>query len=171
MKLDVLVTTAHPDDAEFSMSGTILKLLASGKKVGIVDFTRGELGTRGSPEIRDAETAEADKRLHLSARVNLGFRDGFFQYDEAHILKVVEILRHFRPEIVFSNPADDRHPDHGRAHNIVKDAIFLGGLVKVTTAYAGKPQDAWRPRRHFHYIQNDAHSPDFVVDITQQWEK
>ncbi len=171
MKLDVLVTTAHPDDAEFSMSGTILKLLASGKKVGIVDFTRGELGTYGSPELRDKETAEADKRLGLSARKNLRFRDGFFQHDETHVLRVVEMLRHFRPEMVFSNPADDRHPDHGRAHGIVKDAIFLSGLIKLETSYEGKPQEAWRPKRHFHYIQNDAHAPDFVVDITKQWDK
>jgi bacillithiol biosynthesis deacetylase BshB1 len=166
MKLDVLVTTAHPDDAEFSLSGTILKLLASGKKVGIIDFTRGELGTNGSADLRDKEAAEATKRLGLSVRENLRFRDGFFSHDEEHVLKVVEVIRRFRPEIIFSNPADDRHPDHGRAHDLVKDAIFLSGLVKVDTK-----QEPWRPKRNFHYIQNDAHRPDFVVDITAQWDK
>ena len=172
MKLDILITTAHPDDAEFSMGGTILKLIGEGKRVGIADFTRGELGTRGSAEIRDAEAAEADLRLNLTTRVNLGFRDGFFIHDEVHVLKIIELIRRFQPEMIFSNPPSDRHPDHGRAHSIVKEAIFLSGLPKIITHdQTGNPQEAWRPARHFYYIQSCQHEPDFVVDITPFWER
>jgi len=172
MKLDVLITTAHPDDAEHAMGGTILKLLAAGKKVGIADFTRGELGTRGNADIRDAEAIEADKRLGLTTRVNLKFRDGFFKHDEDHVMKVIELIRRFQPEIIFSNPPSDRHPDHGRAHDIVKDAIFLSGLPKVVTKdETGKEQEIWRPQRHFSYIQSCQHEPDFIVDISKYWEQ
>jgi N-acetylglucosamine malate deacetylase 1 len=171
MKLDVLVLTAHPDDAEFAMGGTIAKLLADGKKVGIADFTRGELGTHGSPDLREKEAAEADRRLGLTHRVNLGFRDGFFVHDEKHVLEVVKVLRHFQPNMIFGNPANDRHPDHGRAHDIIRDAAFLSGLAKVETIYDGKPQAVWRPTRHFHYIQSYQHEPDFIVDISEFWEK
>ncbi|MDB5478280.1 MAG: bacillithiol biosynthesis deacetylase BshB1 [Alphaproteobacteria bacterium] len=172
MKLDILVTTAHPDDAEAAMGGTILKLLDQGKKVGIIDFTRGELGTRGNAETRMQEAAEADKRLGLTARVNLGFRDGFFLCDENHILKMVQVIRHFQPEIVFSNPVSDRHPDHGRANQIVKEAAFLSGLIKIETwDEQGAAQAPWRPKRIFHYIQSCQHEPDFIVDISQYWAK
>lgn len=166
MKLDVLVTTAHPDDAEFSMGGTILKLLAAGKKVGIADFTRGELGTNGSADMRTRESAEADRRFGLTTRVNLGFRDGFFTYDETHVMAAVTLLRTYRPDILFTNPAVDRHPDHGRAHAVMRDAVFLSGLEKIKTDNLAP----WRPKHVFHYIQNDAHTPDLVVDITPQWD-
>ena len=171
MKLDVLITTAHPDDAESAMGGTILKLLAEGKKVGICDFTRGELGTRGTAEIRDKEAAEADKRLGLTVRANLGFRDGFFPNDEEHVRRVIEVIRRFKPEIVFTNPPCDRHPDHGRAHDIAIQAAFLSGLPKIETQHRGKNQEAWRPARVFHYIQSHQHTPDFVVDVTAHWKK
>jgi bacillithiol biosynthesis deacetylase BshB1 len=171
MKIDVLILTAHPDDAEFAMGGTIAKLLAAGKTVGIADFTRGELGTHGSADLRDAEAAEADKRLGVTIRVNLGFRDGFFTHDEKHVLEVVKVLRRFQPEIIFGNPSHDRHPDHGRAHDIIRDAAFLSGLAKVETAFDGKPQAAWRPKRHFHYIQSNQHEPHFIVDISEFWDK
>jgi bacillithiol biosynthesis deacetylase BshB1 len=172
MKLDILVTTAHPDDAEAAMGGTILKLLHEGKKVGIADFTRGELGTRGSAELRDLEAAEADRRMNLKTRVNLGFRDGFFQADEAHILKMVEIIRRFQPEIIFSNPQSDRHPDHGRAYQIVKEAAFLSGLPKIITRdEQGNEQQPWRPKRIFQYIQSCIHEPSFIVDISDYWEQ
>jgi bacillithiol biosynthesis deacetylase BshB1 len=172
MKLDILVTTAHPDDAEAAMGGTILKLLNEGKTVGIADFTRGELGTRGTAEIRDTESAEADRRMKLTTRVNLGFRDGFFQADEAHIFKMVQIIRRFQPEIIFTNPVSDRHPDHGRAHQIVKEAVFLSGLPKIVTIDEhGNPQEAWRPKQVFQYIQSCIHNPSFVIDISEYWEQ
>lgn len=170
MKLDVLVFTAHPDDAEFAMGGTILKFLSQGKTVGIVDFTQGELGTRGSAELRLKEAAEADRRMGLTVRVNLGFRDGFFTHDEAHVKKVIQTIRRFQPDIVFAN-AEDRHPDHLRAQQIVRDAMFLSGLPKIETVDEGKAQNAWRPKRLYHYIQSTEHKPDFVVDITPFWEQ
>ena len=171
MKLDVLITTAHPDDAEAAMGGTILKLIAEGKKVGIADFTRGELGTRGTPELRDAEAEEANRRMGLTTRVNLGFRDGFFLHDEPHLLKIVQVIRRYRPDIVFSNPPSDRHPDHGRAHAMVNDAAFLSGLTRIATLDENsEPQEAWRPKRIFHYIQSSQHTPQFIVDIADYWE-
>ncbi len=169
MKLDVLITTAHPDDAEAAMGGTILKLLAQGKKVGICDFTRGELGTRGNADIRDAEAAEADKRLGISVRVNLGFRDGFFDNDEDHVRQVIQVIRRHQPEILFTNPPCDRHPDHGRAHGIAMQAAFLSGLMKIETSDDGKAQEFWRPKRVFHYIQFHQHVPHFVVDVSDHW--
>lgn len=170
MKLDVLITTAHPDDAEAAMGGTILKLLSQGKKVGICDFTRGELGTRGCHNTREQEALEADKRLGLDLRINLGFRDGFFRNDEEHVKKLITVLRHHQPEILFTNPSSDRHPDHGRAHDIAQEASFLSGLVKVETLDAnGKPQQPWRPKRVFHYIQSHQHVPDFIVDVSEFW--
>ena len=166
MKLDVLITTAHPDDAECCMGGTILKLIAQGKKVGICDFTAGELGTRGTSEIRLKEAAEADKRLSLTTRINLGFRDGFFKHDEDHVRKVIEVIREYQPDILFTNPLTDRHPDHGVAGKIANDAAFLSGLPKIET----KGFNCWRPKAVFHYIMATQHEPDFIVDITPHWE-
>src|SRR6478735_5372981 len=133
MKLDILVFAVHPDDAELGCSGTILRHIAAGKKVGVVDLTRGELGTRGTAEIRDEEAAASAKILGLHVRENLGFRDGFFQNDEAHQLEIVKMLRKYQPEIVLSNALHDRHPDHGRAGDLVNDACFLAGLPKIET--------------------------------------
>lgn len=166
MKLDILVLAVHPDDAELGCSGTILKHIALGKKVGIVDFTRGELGTRGTAETRDQEAADSAKILGLHARENLGFRDGFFKNDEAHQLEVIKMIRKYQPEIVLSNSLEDRHPDHGRAGDLANDACFLSGLVKIQTQLDGKEQQAWRPRLLFQYIQDRYLKPDIIVDIT-----
>jgi bacillithiol biosynthesis deacetylase BshB1 len=166
MKLDILVFAVHPDDAELGCSGTILKHIAAGKKVGIVDLTRGELGTRGTAETRDVEAAESAKILGLHARENLGIRDGFFKNDEAHQLQVIRMIRKYQPEIILSNALADRHPDHGRASNLVHDSIFLSGLLKIETTLDGIAQEPWRPRLSLHYIQDLYIKPDIIVDIT-----
>lgn len=166
MKLDILVLAVHPDDAELGCSGTILKHIAAGKKVGIVDFTRGELGTRGTAETRDSEAAASAKILGLHARENLKFSDAFFKNDEAHQREVIRVIRKYQPEIIFSNALRDRHPDHGRAGDLANDACFLAGLPKIKTAQDGVDQEAWRPRLNFQYIQDYYIQPDIIVDIT-----
>ncbi|WP_219226882.1 bacillithiol biosynthesis deacetylase BshB1 [Pedobacter antarcticus] len=170
MKLDILVLAVHPDDAELGCSGTIMRHIAEGKKVGIVDFTRGELGTRGTAETRDQEAADSAKILGLHVRENLRFRDGFFQNDEAHQLEVVKIIRKYQPEIVLSNALHDRHPDHGRAGDLAETSCFLSGLPKVETSLDGTDQEAWRPRLVFQYIQDRYIKPDIIVDITPYME-
>ena len=145
MKLDILVLPVHPDDAELGCSGTIVKEIALGKKVGIVDLTRGELGTRGSAEIRDQEAIASAKILGLAVRDNLGLPDGFFENNKPHQLKVIETIRRFKPEIVITNAYHDRHPDHGRASDLVEDSAFLSGLRKIETYYNGEKQQEWRP--------------------------
>jgi bacillithiol biosynthesis deacetylase BshB1 len=167
MKLDILVMAAHPDDAELSCAGTILKHIAAGKKVGIVDFTRGELGTRGTPEIRLQESADATKILGLQARENLGIRDGFFRNDEETQLKLIEVIRKYQPDIVLANALEDRHPDHGKGAQLAIDACFLSGLRQIKTGNL----PAWRPAQVYHYIQDRYLEPDFVVDISSQWEQ
>jgi bacillithiol biosynthesis deacetylase BshB1 len=166
MKLDILAFGAHPDDVELGCSGTIAKEIALGKKVGIIDLTRGELGTRGSAEIRDAEAALAAKILGIAVRENLNMRDGFFMNDEAHQLKIIEIIRKYQPEIVLCNAIQDRHIDHGKGSKLVSDACFLSGLRKIETIYEGQAQAAWRPKVVYHYIQWNNIEPDFVVDIS-----
>ncbi|MET3115266.1 bacillithiol biosynthesis deacetylase BshB1 [Pedobacter sp. CG_S7] len=166
MKLDLLVFAVHPDDAELGCSGTILKHIAAGKKVGIVDFTRGELGTRGTEMTREEEAADSAKVLGLHTRENLGFRDGFFKNDEAHQLEVVKMIRKYQPEIVLSNALHDRHPDHGRAGDLVYDACFLAGLPKIVTVLDGADQTAHRPRLLLQYIQDRYIEPDIIIDIT-----
>ena len=161
-KLDILVFAAHPDDVELACSGTVLKHISLGYKVGIVDLTRGELGTRGSAEIRAEETRVASSILGIHSRENLGFRDGFFEIDEAHLLRVVEIIRKYQPELILANAASDRHPDHKRAGDLVSRANFLSGLVKIETAN----QTAWRAKVVYRYIQDNYIEPDFVVDIS-----
>lgn len=171
MKLDILVLAAHPDDAELSCSGTIIDQVQKGKKVGIVDFTRGELGTRGTPETREKEAREASKIMGLAVRENLEFEDGFFQNDREHILKIIEIIRRFQPDIVFANALSDRHTDHAKAAKVAHDACFLSGLVKIVTySDEGKLELPWRPKALFHYIQDYYMKPDMVVDITPHWE-
>jgi bacillithiol biosynthesis deacetylase BshB1 len=171
LKLDILAFAAHPDDTELSCSGTIASHIAEGKKVGVVDFTRGELGTRGTPETRDQEAKEASEILGLSVRENLGFADGFFQNDQAHQLKVIEVIRRYQPEIVLANAITDRHIDHGRAAQLAHDACFLAGLAKIITFDVhGNPQAAWRPKAVYHYIQDRYIQPAIVVDITNFWE-
>lgn len=166
MKLDILVLAVHPDDAELGCSGTILKHIAMGKKVGIVDFTRGELGTRGSAEIRDEEAAESARILGLHVRENLRLRDGFFANDEKHQLEVIKMIRKYQPEIVLTNALHDRHPDHGRAGDLANDACFLSGLPRISTQLDGEEQQAWRPRLIFQYIQDRYIKPDIIIDIT-----
>ena len=166
MKLDILVFAVHPDDAELGCSGTILKHIAAGKRVGIVDFTRGELGTRGSAETRDEEAADSAKIMGLHARENLRFSDGFFKNDESHQLEVIKMIRKYQPEIVLSNALHDRHPDHKRAGDLVNDACFLSGLVKIATTVDGVVQLAHRPRLVLQYIQDNYIKPDVIIDIT-----
>jgi bacillithiol biosynthesis deacetylase BshB1 len=167
MKLDILVMAAHPDDAELSCSGTILKHIAAGKKVGIVDFTRGELGTRGTPEIRLQESADATKILGLHARENLGIRDGFFRNNEETQLKLIEVIRKYQPDIVLANALEDRHPDHGKGAQLAIDACFLSGLRQIKIG----DLSAWRPKEVYHYIQDRYIEPDFVIDITANWNQ
>ena len=166
MKLDILAFGAHPDDVELGCAGTIAKEIALGKKVGIIDLTRGELGTRGSAEIRDQEANAAAKILGVSVRENLNMRDGFFINDEIHQLAVIEMIRKYKPEIVICNAIDDRHIDHGKGSKLVSDACFLSGLMKIETQYNGEKQEAWRPKLVYHYLQWKNLKPDFVVDIT-----
>lgn len=158
----MLVFAAHPDDVELACSGTVLKQIKLGYKVGIVDLTRGELGTRGTAEIRAEETKVATEILGIHARENLGFRDGLFEIDEAHLSKVVEVIRKYQPEIILANAATDRHPDHKRAGDLVSRANFLSGLRKVET----ENQSAWRSKVVYRYIQDNYIEPDFVVDIS-----
>ena len=170
MKLDILVLAVHPDDAELGCSGTIVKHIELGKKVGIIDFTRGELGTRGTAEIRDEEAADSAKIMGLHARENLKFRDGFFANDEAHQLEVIKMIRKYQPEIVLCNALHDRHPDHGRAGDLANDACFLSGLAKINTELDGAAQAAWRPRLVLQYIQDRYIKPDVIIDITPYFE-
>ncbi len=171
MKLDLVVMAAHPVDAERSCGGTIASAIAQGKKVGIIDFTRGELGTRGTPEIRAAEAAAASKILHISARENLGFRDGFFKNDEEHQLKLIAAIRRYQPDVVLANAIEDRHPDHGKGAALAVDACFYSGLRMIETFdFDGTPQQAWRPKALYHYIQDRFIKPDLVVDISKFWD-
>ena len=166
MKLDILAFGAHPDDVELGCSGTIAKEVSLGKKVGIIDLTRGELGTRGSKEIRDQEAMAAATILGVQVRQNLNFRDGFFINDEQHQLEIIKTIRKYQPEIVLCNAIDDRHIDHGKGSKLVSDACFLSGLTKIETELDGKKQEAWRPKLVYHYIQWKNLEPDFVVDVT-----
>lgn len=168
MKLDILVFGAHPDDAELGAGATIAKEVANGKKVGIVDLTRGELGTRGSAEIRDMEAAKAAKILGVTVRENLEFADGFFVNDKKHQMAIIRMLRKYRPDIVLCNAIDDRHIDHGKGSKLVSDACFLSGLIKIDTKIEGDDQwqEPWRPKQVYHYIQWKNLDPDFVVDVS-----
>ena len=171
MKLDILAFGAHPDDVELGCSGTIAKEVSLGKKVGIIDLTRGELGTRGSVEIRNSESAKASEILGVVVRENLDMRDGFFVNDEAHQLKVIEMIRKYQPEIVLCNAITDRHIDHGKGSKLVSDACFLSGLRQIKTELNGEAQEAWRPKVVYHYIQWQNIEPDFVVDISEFLDK
>jgi len=171
MKLDILVLAAHPDDAELGCGGTIAKHISLGHKVGIVDFTMGELGTRGTPQTRDSEAKESARILGLSARENLGLKDGFFQNDKENQIVVVRAIRKYRPEIVLANAIYDRHPDHGKGSELAYDSCFLAGLAKVETSDGGISQSPWRPKVVYHYIQSQLIEPDFVIDISDFWNK
>jgi bacillithiol biosynthesis deacetylase BshB1 len=171
MKLDVLCIAVHPDDAELGAGGTLLKHKAMGKKVGVIDLTRGELGTRGTAETRDAEAKDAARILNLDVRENLEMRDGFFKNDEEHQLKIIAAIRKYQPEIIITNAYHDRHPDHGRACNLVYDACFLSGLSKIKTEQDGVAQQAHRPRLLLHFIQDYYIKPDIIIDITEYHDK
>ncbi len=166
MKVDILAIGVHPDDVELACSGTILKHIASGKKVALLDLTRGELGTRGSAKIREREALEAAIKMGAVSRYNCDMADGFFEHTEQNLKKIIPFIRHFQPEIVLANAIHDRHPDHGRAARLINDACFLSGLVKIPTEYEGKAQEKWRPKALYHYIQDRHIDPDFVIDIT-----
>ncbi len=171
MKLDLLVLAAHPDDAELGCGGTIAKHVSEGHKVGIVDFTRGELGTRGTVESRFQEAAEAARIQGVACRDNLAFRDGFFINDEAHQLQVIRMIRKYRPRVVLANAITDRHTDHGKAAALAADACFLSGLAKIETRDDnGDLQQPWRPDAVYHYIQSLLIQPDFIVDVSPFWD-
>lgn len=172
MKLDILAFGAHPDDVELGAGATIAKEIANGKKVGIVDLTRGELGTRGSAEIRDKEAAAAAKILGVSVRENLRFADGFFVNDKEHQLAIIKMIRKYKPELVLCNAIADRHIDHGKGSKLVSDSCFLSGLIKIdSTLDDDVLQEPWRPKLVYHYIQWKNIEPDFVVDVSGFIEK
>lgn len=171
MKLDILAFGAHPDDVELGCSGTIAKEISLGRKVGIIDLTQGELGTRGNAQTRKEEASEGARILGVEVRENLKFADGFFVNDQAHQLEIIKIIRKYRPEIVLCNAIDDRHIDHGKGSKLVSDACFLSGLRKIETEYKGVTQDVWRPKVVYHYIQWKNIEPDFVVDISGFMDK
>lgn len=171
MKLDILAFGVHPDDIELSCSGTLLIEKKNGKKVGIIDLTRGELGTRGTAETRKEEAENSAQILGVDLRENLGMADGFFKNDEENQRKIITALRKYRPEIIFCNAPDDRHPDHGRAAKLVADASFLSGLRKIETLDGEKKQEIWKPKYIFNYIQDMYINPSFVIDISEVIEK
>lgn len=170
-KLNILAFAAHPDDAEISAAGTLLKAVAQGHKVGIIDLTQGELGSRGSTELRKKEAENASHVLGLSVRENLKLADGFFEHNEASLRAVIEMIRKYQPDIVLCNSHTDRHPDHGRASKLVSDACYYSGLVKIETTVDGVMQEKWRPRAVYQYIQDYYLKPDFVIDVTPFWNK
>lgn len=171
IKLDILAVGVHPDDVELGCSGTIISHVQQGKTCGVLDLTQGELGSRGNPELRELEAKNAAKILGLACREQLGLKDGFFENDSASQLKIIQIIRKYRPEIVLANAVNDRHPDHGRAAKLVADACFYSGLAKIETDYNGIPQQAWRPKAIYHYIQDYTLKPDFVVDVSEFADK
>ncbi|MCW3076441.1 MAG: Bacillithiol biosynthesis deacetylase BshB1 [Bacteroidetes bacterium] len=166
MKVDILAIGIHPDDVELSCSGTILKHISLGKKAGILDLTLGELGTRGSAELRTKEAMQSAKILGVDFRTQLNFKDGFFTNDQTHQLRIIEQIRLHRPDIILCNAISDRHPDHGRAAKLVTDACFYSGLVKIETSFDNAAQAAWRPKAVYHYIQDQYIHPHFVIDIS-----
>ena len=166
MKIDILAIGIHPDDVELSCSGTIAKHIAFGKKVGILDLTQGELGTRGNAELRSKEANEAAIILGVSFRTQLNLKDCFFENNEENQKKIIEIIRKHQPEIILCNAISDRHPDHGRASKLVSDASFYSGLIKIETHSDNKIQQAWRPKAVYHYLQDQFIHPDFVIDIS-----
>ncbi len=167
----MLAFASHPDDVELSCAGTIIKHIAAGYKTGIIDLTRGELGTRGNAAIREQEASKASEIMGINVRENLDLKDGFFEVNEESKLKVIRMIRKYRPEIIIANAITDRHPDHGKGSQLVSEACFLSGLIKVITMEGGKEQEAWRPRAVYHYIQDRNMRPDFIVDVTQVMDK
>tara|TARA_R110001592_G_scaffold363221_3_gene681726 strand:- start:117426 stop:118154 length:729 start_codon:yes stop_codon:yes gene_type:complete len=171
MKLDILAIVAHPDDAELACAGTLLQEKANGKRIGIVDLTQGELGSRGSAELRHKEATLSSKILGLDARDNIRLADGFFEETEENLLAVIQQIRKYQPEILITNAIEDRHPDHGRGSALVQRAAFLSGLLKIETVFDGEKQEHWRPKAVYHMIQDRYIKPDFVVDITSVYDQ
>ncbi len=171
IKLDVLAMAAHPDDIELGCSGTLMVQSELGWKTGIVDLTRGEMGTRGTPETRKEEAKAASQIMGVDVRENLELSDGFFKNDKSTQLVLIRAIRKYRPDIVLANAPQDRHPDHGRASQLIYDSCFLAGLKKIETEEAGRQQEAWRPKQVFHYIQDTYLEPDFIVDISSVIER
>jgi bacillithiol biosynthesis deacetylase BshB1 len=171
IKLDILAVGVHPDDVELSCSGTLLKHIALGKKVGILDLTLGELGTRGNAELRTQEANNSANILGIQVRKQLNMADGFFEHNENHIYQIIEMIRLFQPEIVLCNAIQDRHPDHGRAAKLTADACFYSGLAKIQTNHHNVAQTCWRPKAVYHYIQDNFIEPDFVIDISEHMDK
>lgn len=171
MKLDILAIAAHPDDIELACSGTILHHINMGKKVGILDLTQGELGTRGSSVLRLQEAKKAAKIMGISVRENLGFDDGFFENNKSNQLEIIKKIRLYQPEIILCNAIQDRHPDHARASTLVSESCFYSGLIKLETILDNKMQASWRPKAVYHYVQDRYSKPDFVVDITSYMDK
>jgi N-acetylglucosamine malate deacetylase 1 len=166
MKVDILAIGVHPDDIELSCAGTLLKHIAMGKTVGILDLTRGELGTRGNAELRTKEAMASAQILGLSFREQLQMKDAFFANDREHQIQIIEQIRKYQPELVLCNAVSDRHPDHGRSAKLAADACFYSGLIKIETSLNNEPQRAWRPKAVYHYIQDEYIKPDFVIDVT-----
>lgn len=171
MKLDILAFGAHPDDVELGCAGALILAVAEGKKVGVVDLTQGELGTRGTVETRKEEAETASRIIGLAARENLHMRDGFFLNDEVHQMKVISCIRKYRPDIVLCNAPEDRHPDHGRAAKLLSESCFYAGVAKIKTQHNGLEQDSWRPKNVFNYIQDRLLQPDFVIDVTKVFDR
>jgi bacillithiol biosynthesis deacetylase BshB1 len=171
MKLDILAIAVHPDDVELGCAGTLMVHGQQGMKVGVVDLTRGELGTRGTPELREQEALAAAKIMGLEVRENLGLADGFFRNDTMEQMAIITAIRKYQPDIVLANAVEDRHPDHGRAGKLIADSCFLAGLRKIETAVNGEAQEAWRPRQVYHFLQDRYYKPDFVIDISSVMEK
>jgi N-acetylglucosamine malate deacetylase 1 len=169
--VDILAFGAHPDDVEISAGGTLAKHIAMGKTVALVDLTRGELGTRGTAETRDSEAKDAMRILGVAERINLNLGDGFFQHNEENLLRIVEMIRYFKPVLVLANAIEDRHPDHAKGAKLVADACFLSGLPKIETHYNGAAQAAWRPKKVFHYIQDRYIKPNFAIEVSDYVEK
>ncbi|SFV34958.1 bacillithiol biosynthesis deacetylase BshB1 [Thermoflavifilum thermophilum] len=170
-KLDILAIAAHPDDVELSCAGTLMVHVQMGHRVGILDLTAGELGTRGTPEIRAAEARKATEIMGVEIRENASLPDGFFRNDQEHQLRLIPFIRYFQPDIVLTNAEHDRHPDHGRAAELVETSCFLSGLIKIETHWKGQPQQPWRPRHIWHFIQDEDLEPDFIVDISPVMDK
>jgi N-acetylglucosamine malate deacetylase 1 len=172
IKLNILAIGVHPDDVELSCSGTLLRHMALGKKAGIVDLTKGELGTRGNADLRMKEAERASEILGITVRENLGMADGFFTIDQEHLMKLVRIIRKYKPDIILCNAVKDRHPDHGRAARLVSEASFLSGLRKIKTlSDKDEDQEAWRPSALYHYIQDNWMDPNIVVDISEYMDQ
>ncbi|WP_143310472.1 bacillithiol biosynthesis deacetylase BshB1 [Chitinophaga vietnamensis] len=171
MKLDILAIAVHPDDVELGCAGTLMVHAQQGMKTGVVDLTRGELGTRGTPELREKEAQAAAEVMGLAIRENLGLADGFFRNDTKEQMAIITAIRKYQPDIVLANAIEDRHPDHGRAAQLIADSCFLAGLRKVETFLDGQPQAAWRPKQVFHFLQDRYLEPDFIVDITPVIER